>query len=45
MDNNQLLKILEGIISIGIKDKEGNIKVIYEAKSTKLEGMNDKVRS
>ena len=42
MDNNQLLKILESIISIGIKDKKGNIKVIYEKH---MEGINDKVTS
>lgn len=47
MDNNQLLKILEGIISIEIKDKEGNKKVIYVKKGIEqyMEGTNDKATS
>lgn len=42
MDDNKLLELLEGIISIKIKDKEGNLKVVYEKY---MEGINDKVKS
>lgn len=42
MDDNKLLELLEGIISIKIKDKEGNLKVVYEKH---MEGINDKVKS
>lgn len=46
MDNNQLLKILEGIISIEIKDKEGNSKIVYvkEGIDKYMEGANDKIK-
>lgn len=47
MDNNQLLKILQGIISIEVKNKEGNSKIIYvkEGINQHMEDINDKVTS
>lgn len=40
----KMIKFLEGIESIKIRDKEGNWNVVYVKKgiSDKLEGMNDK---
>lgn len=46
MDNDRLLEILEGIISIAIKDKDGNKKVVYVKKRIEqyMEGTDDKIK-